>query len=230
MRKLILPFALIGLILCCLSILLLDSCSGKSNTCSKTVSCPAYDGTILDDWFPYHNKRKITFKDSANNYEIINLQQADSTAPYSYPAGGFSSSDHGCSGQKSFFTITTKDVDTNYISFNITLSNRQDAYSTTITKSVLFSFGSSYFNGASITENGVSSFTLEYPGNQIYNVIPKTFNNFTLNGFTYSIAQSITNDSVLNKNLPGVYEVTYAKGAGIVEFKVNPGNITWIKQ
>ena len=226
MQRCFVPFSLLSLLTYCF---ILNAC--ESSTCSKTVPCPGYDGTILDAWFPYHNNEQILFKDSANEYEAWNLQLQDSTVPYSYNSGGFNAPVSGCNSTKSFYSNTVKDTNNiTYIPFSISLMNQTPSYSDSTIKSVSFYFNDISYYSSYITANGVQYFNLYGDNYEMAQVIPTTLTNYSLNGVVYPLAQSIMNDSILINNANGVYEVTYAKNAGIIEYKSNPGNITWIKQ
>ncbi|UAY51807.1 hypothetical protein [Ferruginibacter albus] len=218
-------FAFIPLV--CLSVILLHSCDSQS--CSKKIPCPGYDGAVLDDWFPYHDGQKITFKDSLNNAYLISFILADSTVPYDI-TNGFDRPNQNCSSRKLFTSVAQKDSAGNYINFSISLNNSLAQYTNTAVKSVVFNLGNNNFYGNNLTASGIQYFNVSYSNGYTNNIYPRTLTDYSLNGTNYSLAQSITNDSAFLNNLDGVYEVTYAKGDGIIEFKSNPGNITWIKQ
>jgi hypothetical protein len=204
-------------------------CSCKSSTCSKTIPCPGYNDTLLNTWFPYHSHQQLFFKSSTNLYDTLYLQLADSTKPYEDTTGGYNPPPPSCSATKSL--LTSKKDSSDYPLFSISLNDYSGGYSTTDVRSALFYFSNNGFFGQNLTDNGFSGFTLYYGvESAIFNVLPQTLYNYSSNGIIYPLAQSITNDSVVNNNISGVYKVIYAKNAGIVEYETNPGGIVWIKQ
>jgi hypothetical protein len=209
---------------CCFLFFMLYSCK---STCSKTVSCPAYNDIQLDQWFPYNDSEQLIFKSTANVYDTFKLHLRDSTTKYNYTTG-YNRPSNGCSAQKSY---STNERDSNsYSLFYIRLSTAQPDYSTTQSASFNLSLSGMEFQGSNFTDSGFNNARIYYLNAASEIVTPQFLQDYSLNGTIYHQAQSILADTSVQKVLTGVYKIIYAKNAGLIEYETNPGNIVWIKQ
>ena len=229
MQKISVPFSFMA-VYSILFFFCIFTYSCKSSTCSKTVPCPGYTPSAIDDWFPYHNNQQLLFKNSANQYDTLSLGEVDSTVAYDYTTG-FDNQGGSCNATK--MLVSTQKDSTNNALFSISLFNSQPSYSTVVTLGAQFTFSTNSFQGQNFTDGGFSNFLIYYGGQEspmFCNAVAQTLYNYSQNGITYPLVQSVTNDSAVYKNTPGVYKVIYAKNAGIIEYETNPGSIAWIKQ
>jgi hypothetical protein len=201
--------ALIGIFFTLLSM-------GCKFTCSKKVTCAAYQSMFLEDWFPYKYNQQLIFKSNTNVLDTFLFNVVDSSLSYEYTSS--SSRPTGCGSFKNF---KAEIKDTPLPKLFINLSDNE----TTNNKSVSIYFKNRYFSIQDFRETGATSFTM--PNGNAGNI--KSFTNYLFNGSIYPIVQSVEADTTNDKN-SGVYKIIYAKKFGIIAYEINPGAIIWVKQ
>jgi hypothetical protein len=219
MKKTFLPFCISFLIFATSNTIL---CSCTSN-CSKKVTCPGYNDTLLNTWFPYTNNEVLIFKSTTNLYDTFHLSLRDSTAPYEY--NSTNSNNGSCNADKEFASNETDS--NNFPALDIRMITLSTSNSETSDADLFFYHNE--FEGQNLTENGF----LYFNSLGMYTYLSQILFNYSLNGTTYAIAQSVTtniSDTTLAKNFMGVYKVTFAKNAGIISFVTIPDSVVWIKQ
>ncbi len=185
--------------------------------CSKKIPCPGYEDALLDAWFPYKNGQQLIFKTSGNKTDTFRLQLSDSTVAYD------SREANGCNAFKSFRAIETDSFFRTKL--YITMGVSQPAYSTDMVRGASINLFSGHFNGTQLTQDGFESFS----GESGTNLVTNNLRNFSLNGITYPVVQSVQKDTINNKQVI-VYKIYLAKNFGIIAFEKNPGAELWIKE
>ncbi len=190
-------------------------------SCSKTVSCPAYNDSVLDAWFPYDTKYVSIFKSDTGFFDTIVVKLNGSSGSYQ-SSSGFGRPFSGCDAFKSFVSLQQDSLPV--ASFSIILDVRQDPYSSSTTRSVSITLHQQSFYGNGLSDLGFNTFL--FGG---VTGVAQNFTNYILNGRTYPIAQSFSTDSLpAGKNV--IYKMTFAKNNGIIAYETRPGNVTWVKQ
>lgn len=71
-------------------ILLGISLAMSLNSCSdKTESCPAFDNTFLNQWFPYTANQSIVFQSADSNVQNLTINRVEYTEPHTVGYGAY---------------------------------------------------------------------------------------------------------------------------------------------
>jgi hypothetical protein len=190
--------------------------TGCKFTCSKKVTCAAYNGMFLEDWFPYKYNQQLIFKSNTNVLDTFLFNVVDSSLAYEFTSS--TTRTYGCSSFKNF-KAEIKDTPLPKLFINL------NAEEISNNKSVSIYFKNRYFSIQDFRETGATNFTM--PNGNAGNI--KSFTNYSFNGSIYPIVQSIEADTTNDKN-SGVYKILYAKKIGIIAYETNPSGIIWAKQ
>ena len=205
--------------LCYISIVIVFIPFSSCDICSKKVSCPAFNDTLLVQWFPYQLNDRLKFNSTAGQSQLFLLNSVSSSGPHP------STTDRGiCHAEKDISSAERDSLGQSYFDLRLL---QQDQYGTH--RAVSFRLLGVNFQGTELGETGfANAFTYAYNDPNI-NATLQYYNSIQLNGKTFNKVQSIMLDTTVAKK-PFVYKLYISRQAGLIAYETSGPSLLWLKE